>query len=382
MTNETPGNNGLQDFPVSDWKISGDDIALTTIEREGIEPETFEDLVAGIKKVDRAAKRHVANETNRTQLLSYWLNGRMIAVYELNGKDRAEYGDRTIKQLSKRLTRELERGYSTTNLYNMRQFYKEHQIFQSVTGKLTWTHYCELMGVGDSQRRSFYEHEAANSGWSVREMRRQMDSMLFERLLKAKDEARREHVMALANEGVVPRDPADIIREPYVLEFLDLPEDEPPMESDLEAALVAQIEKFMRELGRGFWFVGTQQRVTLGNVHHYVDMVFYNKLLRSFVLIELKTSKLVASAVGQINAYLNYYAEEVNDEFDNPPIGIILCTDKRNIDAHYALGGLENRIFASTYVTVMSDEEELAEQVRMAIEANERKALMSGDEDA
>jgi len=378
-----PADNGnSQDFPVSDWKISDGDMALATIERESVDPETFEDLVEGIKKVDRAAKRHVARETNRTQLLSYWLNGRMIVVYELRGRDRAEYGDQTIKQLSKRLTKELGRGYSMTNLYNMRQFYNEHQIFQSVTGKLSWTHYCELMSVSDPQRRSFYEHEAANSGWSVREMRRQMDSLLFERLLKAKDEARREHVLALANEGVVPRDPADIIREPYVLEFLDLPEDEPPMESDLEAALVAQIEKFMRELGRGFWFVGTQQRVTIGNVHNYVDMVFYNKLLRSYVLIELKTSKLMASAVGQINAYLNYYAEEVNDEFDNPPIGIILCTDKRNIDAHYALGGLENRIFASTYVTVMPDEEELAEQVRMAIEANERRALASGEEDA
>ena len=381
MSYQSTDNGNSRDFPVSDWKISDGDMALAAIEHESVEPETFEELVEGIKKVDRAAKRHVSFETNRTQLLSYWLNGRMISVYELRGRDRAEYGDQTIKQLSKRLTTELGRGYSMTNLYNMRQFYNEHQIFQSVTGKLTWTHYCELMGVGDPQRRSFYEHEAANSGWSVREMRRQMDSLLFERLLKAKDETRREHVLALASEGVVPRDPADIIREPYVLEFLDLPEDEPPMESDLEAALVAQIEKFMRELGRGFWFIGTQQRVTIGNVHNYVDMVFYNKLLRSYVLIELKTSKLMASAVGQINAYLNYYAEEVNDEFDNPPIGIILCTDKRNIDAHYALGGLENRIFASTYVTVMPDEEELVEQVRMAIEANERKALMSGEAD-
>ena len=264
----------------------------------------------------------------------------------------------------------------------MRRFFLTYQKQQTLSVKLTWSQYVDLMGIDDEAKRSFYAHEAANCGWDVRELRRQIDSMLFERVLKAKDNVRREHILALANEGVVPRDPADIIREPYVLEFVDLPEDEPPMESDLEAALVARIEKFMRELGRGFWFIGTQQRITIGNVHYHADMVFYNKLLRSYVLIELKTTPLTPAAVGQVNAYLNYYAEEVNDEFDNPPIGIILCTDKRNVDAHYALGGLENRVFASTYTTVMPDEDELAEQVRMAIEANERKALMSGEEDA
>ena len=384
MPDTTSANGQNLNLPDSVWQTSsvGEEIEPASIDFSNLTPETFEELVDGFKTVAHAARRRIGEEANRTQLLSYWINGRMIVVYEQDGKDRAKYGAQTLKKLSARLKTELGRGYSVTNLQYMRRFFLMYRKQQSLTVKLTWTHYCELMGVEGDAKRNFYIHEAANCGWDVRELRRQIDSMLFERVLKAKDDVRREHILALANEGVVPRDPADIIREPYVLEFVDLPEDEPPMESDLEAALVAQIEKFMRELGRGFWFIGTQQRITIGNVHYHADMVFYNKLLRSYVLIELKTTPLTPAAVGQVNAYLNYYAEEVNDEFDNPPIGIILCTDKRNVDAHYALGGLENRVFASTYTTVMPDEDELAEQVRMAIEANERKALMSSEEDA
>lgn len=158
-----------------------------------------------------------------------------------------------------------------------------------------------------------------------------------------------------------------ILRDPYVFEFLGLPEDKPVMESDLEKALVEQIEKFLLELGRGFMFVGTQQRVTFSNHHYYVDMVFYNKILRSYVLIELKTTKLMPEAVGQLNMYLNYYANEVNDEDDNPPIGIILCTDKGNFDVQYALGGLSNQIFASKYVLYLPDKEQLIRQVEAVL---------------
>ena len=174
--------------------------------------------------------------------------------------------------------------------------------------------------------------------------------------------------MALALKGNELSKPADIIRNPYVFEFLGLPEDKPFMESDLERALVQQIEKFLLELGRGFMFVGTQQRVTFANHHYYVDMVFYNKILRSYVLIELKTTKLMPEAVGQLNMYLNYYANEVNDEDDNPPIGIILCTDKGNFDVQYALGGLSNQIFASKYVLYMPDKEQLIRQVEAVLE--------------
>ena len=234
---------------------------------------------------------------------------------------------------------------------------------QTLSGKLSWSHYCELLSISDPDKRSFYEKEAINANWSVRELKRQVDSSLFERLLLSKGEVNKEQVLALALHGNELAKPADVIRDPYVFEFLGLPEDKPFLESDLERALVQQIEKFLLELGRGFMFVGTQQRVTLNNTHYYVDMVFYNKILRAYVLIELKTTKLTPEGAGQINMYLNYYASEVNDLDDNPPIGIILCTEKDSITAEYALGGLSNNIFASRYVLYMPNKEQLIRQV-------------------
>ena len=202
----------------------------------------------------------------------------------------------------------------------------------------------------------------------MRELKRQIDSSLFERLLLSRGDANREQVLALAEKGIEIAEPADLIRDPYVFEFLGIPEDKPMLESDLERALVQQIEKFLLELGRGFMFVGTQQRVTINNTHYYVDMVFYNKILRAYVLIELKTSKLTPEAAGQINLYLNYYASEVNDPDDNPPIGIILCTEKDSITAEYALGGLSNNVFASRYVLYMPNKEQLIAQVEAVLE--------------
>ena len=198
----------------------------------------------------------------------------------------------------------------------MRQFYLTYEKCQTVSGKLSWSHYCALLALSDSDKRSFYEKEAVNSNWSVRELKRKMESSLFERLLLSRGDANKEQVL---------------------------------------------------ELGRGFMFVGTQQRVTFANHHYYVDMVFYNKILRSYVLIELKTTKLMPEAVGQLNMYLNYYEAEVNEPGDNPPIGIILCTDKDNVSAEYALGGLSNNIFASTYTYVIPEKEKLIAQVEAVL---------------
>ncbi|MBS5111958.1 MAG: DUF1016 family protein [Coprobacillus cateniformis] len=181
-------------------------------------------------------------------------------------------------------------------------------------------------------------------------MKRQISTSLFERLLLSDGKTNKEAVLKLARKGNEIEKPEDIVKEPYVLEFLGLPDDKPIMESDLEKALVRHIENFLLELGKGFMFVGTQQRVTLFNTHYYVDMVFHNKILRCYVLIELKTTKLMPEAVGQLNMYLNYYRSEANDETDNDPIGIILCTDKKSVDVEYALGGLSNNIFASKYI--------------------------------
>ena len=325
-------------------------------------------LIQEIKSVIIDARNNVARQVNSELLGAYWNIGRIICEYEQSAPDRADYGKRTLKELAHTLTQEFGRGFSVSNLQFMRRFYQSYQIQQTASVKLSWSHYCELLSISDTDKRSFYENEAVNSSWSVRELKRQIESSLFERLLLSRGDVNKEQVLALALQGNEITTPADIIRDPYVFEFLGLPEDKPVMESDLEKALVQQIEKFLLELGRGFMFVGTQQRVTFANHHYYVDMVFYNKILRSYVLIELKTTKLMPEAVGQLNMYLNYYANEINDEDDNPPLGIILCTDKGNFDVQYALGGLSNQIFASKYVLYMPDKEQLIRQVETVLE--------------
>ena len=327
-------------------------------------------LVNEIASIITNARNNVSKQVNSELLNAYWNIGRVIVENELKN-NRGEYGKKQLLAISKNLTNKFGKGFSRSNLYNMKMFYTKYPIFQSVTGKLSWTHYCELLYISDDDKRSFYEKEAINSNWSVRELKRQISSSLFERLLLSNGEANKKKVLELALKGNEIAKPEDIVKDPYVFEFLGLPENKPMMESDLEEALVRQIEKFLLELGKGFMFVGTQQRVTFGNTHYYVDMVFYNKILRSYVLIELKTIKLMPEAVGQLNMYLNYYAAEVNDENDNPPIGLILCTDKGNVDMQYALGGLSNNIFASKYVTYMPDKEQLIAQVESVLASSD-----------
>jgi len=316
----------------------------------------------------KTARQNVAQQVNVELLTSYWNIGRIIVEYEQTNKTRAEYGAQTLKELSKALTSEFGKGFSRSNLQNMRTFYLTYQKCQTVSVKLSWSHYCEFLSMSDVNKRAFYEKETLNSGWSVRELRRQISTSLYERLLLSEGKTNKETVLSLAQHGIEMADPIDMIKDPYVFEFLGIPENKPMMESDLEKALVQHIEKFLLELGRGFMFVGTQQRVTMNNIHRYVDMVFYNKILRAYVLIELKTVKFLPEAVGQLNAYLNYYKAEVNDETDNPPIGIILCTDKNGVDAEYALGGLSNNIFASRYLYYIPEKEQLIAQVEAVLE--------------
>lgn len=329
-----------------------------------------EALVNEIVSIITNARNNVAKQVNSELLNAYWNIGRVIVEDELKN-NRGEYGKKQLLAISKNLTNKFGKGFSQSNLYNMKMFYTKYPIFQSVTGKLSWTHYCELLYISDDDKRSFYEKEAINANWSVRELKRQISSSLFERLLLSNGETNKKKVLELALKGNEIAKPEDIVKDPYVFEFLGLPENKPMMESDLEEALVRQIEKFLLELGKGFMFVGTQQRVTFGNTHYYVDMVFYNKILKSYVLIELKTIKLMPEAVGQLNMYLNYYTAEINDEDDNPPIGLILCTDKGNVDMQYALGGLSNNIFASKYVTYMPDKEQLIAQVEAVLSSND-----------
>ncbi|MGF7145630.1 putative nuclease of restriction endonuclease-like (RecB) superfamily [Anaerotaenia torta] len=324
-------------------------------------------LVNEIKSILDTARSNVARAVNNELIASYWKIGEIIVRYEQNDSIRAEYGEQTLKQLSKELTKEFGRGFSISNLQFMRRFYLEYQIQQTVSVKLSWSHYCELLSISDRDKRSFYENETINSSWSVRELKRQVNTSLYERLLLSKGEVNKQEVLRLATKGVELVRPSDMIKDPYVFEFLGLPENKPVMESDLEKALIEQIERFLLELGRGFMFVGTQQRVTINNTHYYVDMVFYNKPLKSYVLIELKTTKLMPEAAGQLNMYLNYYENEVNDEDDNKPIGIILCTDKEALTVEYALGGLSNNIFASKYTYYIPDKDKLIAEVEKIV---------------
>ena len=214
----------------------------------------------------------------------------------------------------------------------------------------------------------FYEHECVNARWSVDELKRQIGTSLFERILLSDGKPNKEKVLALARQGAVLEKPEDMLKQPYVFEFLGMREEKPLLEKALEKKLIRHIEDFLLELGRGFMFVGSQQRVTLGNTHYYIDMVFYNKILKAYVLIDLKITELKPEHAGQMNAYLNYYKNEVNDENDNPPIGIILCRTSKEIVAEYALGGLSNQVFASNYVYYMPDKEQLVNEVKYLLE--------------
>lgn len=326
-----------------------------------------------IKLLLNEARSKVITEVNHILLKTYWEIGRIIVTDEQNHLDRAEYGTGLLKNLSKQLSKEFGRGFSRSNLQNMRNLFLLYPKCQTLSGKLSWSHYSELLSISDDNKRAFYEKECENSGWSIRELKRQINTSLYERLLLSQGKDNKNKVLELALKGQEIQTSIDIIKDPYVFEFLGIPEEKPILESDLEKALLKHLEKFLLELGRGFMFVGSKQRVTLGNTHYYVDMVFYNKILRSYILIELKTGKLMPEAVGQLNMYLNYYKEEINDEVDGEPIGIILCTDKDNIQAEYALGGISNKIFASKYHLYMPDKERLEEEARKVIEEYQKK---------
>jgi predicted nuclease of restriction endonuclease-like (RecB) superfamily len=324
-------------------------------------------IIQEIKAVLKNSRSKVAQLVNTELITAYWEIGHIIVEHEQSSKGRAEYGTEALRGLSKALTDYFGKGFSVSNLQFMRRFYLEYPIQQTASVKLSWSHYCELLSISDKEKRKFYENEAINSNWSVRELKRQMKTSLFERLLLSGGEVNKEKVLSLSRNGIEILRPEDIMKDPYVFEFLGLPEDKPVLENDLEKALVQHIEKFLLELGRGFMFVGTQQRVTLNNKHYYVDMVFYNKILKAYVLIELKTTKLMPEAIGQLNMYLNYYKTEINDQDDNPPIGIILCTEKDSIAAEYALGGLSNNIFASQYTYYIPNKDQLIAEVEAVI---------------
>lgn len=328
-------------------------------------------MLAEITNLVNEVKAELANEINKSIVYVYWNIGKIIVSNESEYNNRLEYGKEVLKGLSDELTKYLGKGYSVSNLKYMRMFYKAYPNFNEISSNLSWSHYLELMIIEDKDKRNFYEKKCINSNWSVRELRRQLDTSLFERLLLSDGKVNKEKVYELSKKGQELNKPSDVIKQPYVFEFLGIKEQKPLLEKDLEYKLIRHIEDFLLELGKGFMFVGSQQRITLNNTDYYVDMVFYNKFLKSYVLIDLKMNKLKAENLGQMNMYLNYYEQVVNSEEDGKPIGIILCAEKDKVMLEYALGGLSNNIFASTYTYYIPNKEQLIGEVERVL--NEEK---------
>ena len=316
-------------------------------------------LLNDVRQLISAARHAVVNSVNQAMVRTYWEIGRRIFEEEQQGKQRADYGKGLIQALSQELTKEFGKGFSTTNLANMRLFYTSFPIFQTVSGKLSWSHYMALLRVDNERARNFYLRECEAAQWSVRQLERQIRSSYFERLLAS---AHQEIVRAEAdasNQEMLMR-PQDVIKDPYILEFLDMKENKDYLERDLETALLDKLSDFLLELGRGFAFVARQQRITTeSGQHFYIDLVFYNFMLRCFVLIDLKRGQLTHQDIGQMDMYVRMYDEMKRQPDDAPTIGLILCADNDKTVMRYSSLNGSTQLFASKYKFLLPTEEEI-----------------------
>lgn len=318
-----------------------------------IVPDDFYRQVSSI--LDAARKKAYA-AVNFAMVEAYWEIGRSI-VEEQGGKERAEYGEALLQGLAGRLTADFGKGFDVRNLRFMRQFYLAFPIRNALRTELSWTHYRRLSRIPDSEARMWYMNECAEAHWSTRQLERQINTMFRERLLASKD---KKTVSAEIQKSAPARRPEDVIRDPYVLEFLGFSDDAAFRESDLEQALITHLQGFLLELGRGFAFEARQKRITFDGRHFYIDLVFYNYLMRCFVLIDLKTGDLTHQDLGQMQMYVNYYTRELMNEGDNPPIGIVLCADKSDSIVKYTLPEDNEQVFAAKYLPYLPSKEELA----------------------
>jgi predicted nuclease of restriction endonuclease-like (RecB) superfamily len=327
-------------------------------------------LFSQIIELLQSARNKVVNTINQTMVSTYFKIGGMIVEEQQNGKERADYGKQILKELSSTLTEEFGKGFSVDNLENMRRFYlvygksetlsriSENTISETPSRNfnLSWSHYLKLMRIDDENERKFYEIEAYKNNWSVRELQRQFDSALYTRLVLSRD---KEKVKELSEKGLVFEKPKDAIKDPYILEFIGLPELREYSESELEQELIDKLEHFLLELGNGFTFVARQKRISLEDKHFRIDLVFYNRILKCFVLIDLKIGEIKHQDLGQMQMYVNYYDREVRLEDENKTIGIVLCKDKSESVVEYTLPENNEQIFASKYQTVLPTKEEL-----------------------
>lgn len=320
-----------------------------------------------IKHILLEARNKVYQTANFVMVEAYWNIGKSI-VEQQGGEEKAEYGVRLIAELSKQMSTDFGKGFTVANLKNMRQFYLTFPKSYALRSELSWTHYRLLMRVENKNARRFYIEEAIKSNWSTRQLERQINSFFYERLLSSQNKEKvSEEIQKLESAKV----PEDIIRDPYVLEFLGLNPKDDFYESDLEEALITHLQKFLLELGRGFSFVARQKRITFDGRHFRIDLVFYNYILKCFVLIDLKIGDLTHQDLGQMQMYVHYYERELMNEGDNPPIGIILCADKSESIVKYTLPENETQIFASKYKLYLPSEEELSQELQREYRALE-----------
>ena len=319
--------------------------------------EIKKDIYQEIHDLLHKARQNIISNVNYTMTKTYFLIGKRIVEEEQDGNKRAEYGKKLMKTLSEKLTKEFGRGFSQRNLEQMRTFYLRYSISQTVSAefKLSWSHYLILMRMEDINARNFYEIEAFENNWSLRELKRQVNSSLYERLVLSKN---KEKVKELSVKGQIIEKAQDIIKDPYILEFLGLDEKSDYSENKLETEIINKLEMFLLELGKGFTFVGRQVRFTFDERHFRVDLVFYNRLLKCFVLIDLKIGEVTHQDLGQMQMYVNYYDRYVKLPDENDTIGIIICKDKNDTLVKLTLPKDNNQIFASRYTTILPSLEE------------------------
>jgi len=316
-----------------------------------------ENLYKIIRSILVNARKNIAHTVNTTLVMAYWQVGRHIVEFEQKGSAKSTYGSDMINELSKRLVAEFGKGFTPANLRYMRQFYVCFPNCHALRDNLTWTHYRTLLKVEDKTARDFYVEECVNENWSTRQLERQINTLYYHRILASrdKDAVRRE----IQTTEPRPLEPREIIRDPYILDFIGIPQGEHFLESDLETALLSKLQCFLLELGKGYSFVARQKRISFDNKHFYMDLVLYNFMARCFVLIDLKTDELTHQDLGQMQMYVNYYTRNLMTPGDNPPVGIVLCADKNDEIVRYTLPEGENQIFASKYMTYLPTKEEL-----------------------
>ena len=295
---------------------------------------------------------------NRVQM--YWNIGRRIVEEEQHGKERADYGTYLIKNLAKELEPEYGSGFGVRQLEQSRQFYRTYPIANTLRSQLNWSQYRRLIQIEDPDKREYYELESVNGGWTARETERQINSMLYERLLLSNE---KEKVLAVARNQRIPESPTEVIKDPMVLEFLGLERKAAYYEKDLESAIISHIAEFLLEMGKGFSFVARQKRILLEDDEFFADLVFYNRLLRCFVVVELKTGKLTHQDLGQLQMYVNYYDRCEKQEDENPTIGILLCSDKNDTVVKMALPENNSTILASKYQLYLPTTEQLIREI-------------------